>query len=112
MTAAMARPDSPETALRALAHPGRRRMLQLVWERERTSGELADACRLTRPAASQHLKVLREASLVSVRTGGNRRLYRARAERLAAVRTVLDEFWGGRLEALRAAAEAPAEDAP
>lgn len=80
-------------------------MLQLAWDRERTSGELADGCGLTRPAASQHLKVLHEAGLVAVRVDGNRRLYRARAERLAELRAMLDEFWSVRLDALRAEAE-------
>jgi DNA-binding transcriptional ArsR family regulator len=48
------------------------------------------------------LRVLREAGLVSVRLEKNRRLYRARADRLAELRAMLDEFWGGRLAALRA----------
>ena len=57
-------------------------------------------CRLSKPATSQHLKVLREADLVSVRAEGNRRLYRARAERVAEVLKMLDRFWGDRLAAL------------
>jgi DNA-binding transcriptional ArsR family regulator len=99
-----------DAALRALAHPGRRRMLLLVRDTERTSGELASACRLTRPAASQHLKVLKDAGLVAVRVDGNRRLYRARARRLAEVRAVLDRFWGDNLDALRAAVEGDEAD--
>ncbi|MDQ3978827.1 MAG: metalloregulator ArsR/SmtB family transcription factor [Actinomycetota bacterium] len=94
-----------EVALRALAHPGRRQMLQLVWDGERSSTDLADRCGLSKPAASQHLKVLREAELVTVRVDGTRRLYRARAERLAELQAFLDDFWGTRLEALRAAVE-------
>jgi DNA-binding transcriptional ArsR family regulator len=96
---------STEAALRALAHPGRRRMLQLVWDAERNSGELAERCGLSKPATSQHLKVLREADLVEVRVSGNQRLYRARAEQLAKVRAVLDEFWADRLDALHGALE-------
>ena len=96
-----------EAALRALAHPGRRQMLQLVWDGERSSSELADHCGLSKPATSQHLKVLREAELVAVRMDGTRRLYRARAEQLAALRTFLDGFWGRRLDALRTAVEDP-----
>jgi DNA-binding transcriptional ArsR family regulator len=96
-----------EAALRALAHPGRRKMLQLVWDGERTSGELAEQCGFSKPATSQHLKVLREADLVSVRVDGTRRLYRARAEQLAQLRAFLDRFWGERLDALRAAVEPP-----
>ena len=97
----------PEPALKAIAHPARRQMLELVWDRERTSTELADAAALTRPAASQHLKVLREAGLVSVRAAGNRRLYRANAEKLDELRAFLDGFWGERLNALQQAAEEP-----
>ena len=96
-------------AMRALAHPGRRRMVQLVWAAERPASELADACNLTKPAASQHLKVLREAGLVEVRAEGNQRLYRARQEQLARVRAMLDAFWADRLESLRAALSEEAE---
>ena len=56
-----------DDTLRALAHPTRRAMLELVWDAERSSSELAEAVALTRPAASQHLKVLRDAGLVQVR---------------------------------------------
>ncbi|HEV2377434.1 MAG TPA: metalloregulator ArsR/SmtB family transcription factor [Streptosporangiaceae bacterium] len=87
-------------ALRALADPRRRRMLELAWDHERSSSELASNCRLSRPATSQHLKVLREAGLVSVRLEGNRRLYRVRADRLKELRAMLDEFWGSRLASL------------
>jgi DNA-binding transcriptional ArsR family regulator len=91
-----------EAALRALADPRRRRMLALTWDRERSPSELASSCELSRPATSQHLRVLREAGLVSVRLEKNRRLYRARADKLAELRALLDEFWGGRLATLRA----------
>jgi DNA-binding transcriptional ArsR family regulator len=94
-----------DAALRALAHPGRRQMLALVWDAERTSSELASRCGFSKPAASQHLKVLREAELVDVRVDGTRRLYRARAEQLAAVRSLLDAFWGDRLGRLKAQVE-------
>jgi DNA-binding transcriptional ArsR family regulator len=102
----MVRFDS-QAALRALAHPRRRQMLALAWDRERSSGELARGCRLSRPAASQHLRVLQEAGLVSVRSAGNRRLYRVRADRLAELRAMLDEFWGARLAELQAELTAP-----
>jgi DNA-binding transcriptional ArsR family regulator len=91
-----------EAGLRALADPRRRRMLALAWDRERSASDLARSCQLSRPAASQHLKVLRDADLVSVRSDGNRRWYRARADRLAELRAMLDRFWGGRLAALQA----------
>src|SRR5262249_60523752 len=83
-----------EAALRALADPRRRQMLELVWDRERSPSDLASRCRLSRPATSQHLKVLREAGLVRVRLEGNRRFYRVQAGRLAGLRAVLGEVWG------------------
>lgn len=91
-----------EAALRALADPRRRQMLGLVWDREQSPSDLAKSCQLSRPATSQHLKVLREAGLVSVRLEGNRRFYRVRAGRLAELRAMLDDFWGSRLAGLRA----------
>lgn len=94
-----------EAALRALAHPARRRILQLVLEGEHSSGDLADAAGLTAPAASQHLRLLRDAELVAVRVDGNRRWYTARADRLAEVRAALDAFWGDRLGDLKARLE-------
>jgi DNA-binding transcriptional ArsR family regulator len=89
-----------EAALRALAHPGRRRALELLAGAERTSGSVAAACGWTKPAASQQLRVLRAAGLVEVRADGNRRLYRTRREGLAELRAFLDEFWLARLAVL------------
>jgi DNA-binding transcriptional ArsR family regulator len=86
-----------DDTLRALAHPARRAMLELVWDAERSSSELAAAVELSRPAASQHLKVLRDAGLVHVRVDGNQRLYRVDTQRLAEVRSQLEGFWGSRL---------------
>ena len=95
-----------EAALRALADPRRREMLELVWDHERSPSDLARRCQLSRPATSQHLRVLREADLVSVRVEGNRRFYRVRARRLAELRAMLDEFWGSRLASLHAELDA------
>lgn len=89
-----------EAALRALAHPGRRRVLEALARDERTSGALASECGWTKPAASQHLKVLRDAGLVEVRSEGNRRLYRARQQGLDELRQFLDDFWTRRLATL------------
>jgi DNA-binding transcriptional ArsR family regulator len=94
-----------EEALRAIANPRRRAMLELVWDGERTAGEIAAGTGLSAPATSQHLKVLREAGLVHGRVDGNRRLYVADRERVAAVREALEAFWGERLERMKAAAE-------
>ena len=90
-----------EDALRAIANPRRRAMLELVWDGERTAGEIARRSGLSAPATSQHLKVLRDAGLVTVRVDANRRLYRAEPERLAQVRGTLEAFWGERLARLR-----------
>jgi DNA-binding transcriptional ArsR family regulator len=94
-----------EGALRAIANPHRRAMLELVWDRERTAGEIARRSGLSAPAASQHLRVLRDAGLVSVRADANRRLYRADQARMAELRAALEDFWGTRLGRLRDAAE-------
>jgi DNA-binding transcriptional ArsR family regulator len=97
-----------EQALRAIANPRRRAMLELVWDGERTAGEIAAASGLSAPAASQHLRVLREAGLVHVRVAGNRRLYRSDAARMEELRGALEAFWGERLRRMRDEAEAAA----
>ena len=85
-----------DEALRAIANRRRRTILGLVWDRERTASEIAALSALSKPAASQHLRVLREAALVRVRSAGNQRLYRADRERIAELRRDLDAFWGER----------------
>jgi DNA-binding transcriptional ArsR family regulator len=97
-----------EQALRAIANPRRRAMLELVWDGERTAGEIAAASGLSAPAASQHLRVLREAGLVHVRVAGNRRLYRSDGARMDELRGALEAFWGERLRRMRDEAEAAA----
>ena len=94
-----------EAALRALAAPRRRRILTLVRSGELSAGEIAAHFDVTRPAVSQHLNVLKEAGLVSERRNGTRRLYRARPEGLADLKTFLEGFWDERLEALKREAE-------
>jgi DNA-binding transcriptional ArsR family regulator len=97
-----------DDALVALAHPARRRLVQLCADRERSVGELGRLTALRQPAASQHLRVLRDAGLVTVRRDGNRRLYRVDFERLARVRAALDGLWGQALPELKRASEARA----
>jgi DNA-binding transcriptional ArsR family regulator len=94
-----------EAALKAIAEPRRRRILTLVRDDELSAGEIAPHFEVTRPAISQHLTVLKEAGLVSERRNGTRRLYQARPEGLAELKTFLDGFWDERLEALRREAE-------
>jgi len=94
-----------EAALRAIAEPRRRRILQLVWERELSAGEIASQFEVTRPAISQHLGILKEAGLVDERRNGTQRLYRARPQGLAELKAFLDAFWSERLGALQHDAE-------
>src|SRR3954452_12522848 len=77
----------------ALADPTRRTILELVIARPRAVGELADALPITRPAVSQHLKLLKTAGLVSDRAEGTRRIYQANPDALQELRTQLDRFW-------------------
>ncbi len=93
-------------ALRAIAEPHRRTILQLVIDRELTAGEIAVRFEVTRPAISQHLRVLEAAGLVAVRRQGTRRYYTARSEGLQELREALEGFWEGRLRLLQHAAEA------
>jgi DNA-binding transcriptional ArsR family regulator len=94
-----------EEQIRALAHPGRRAMLRLVWDIERPATELAEAAGLSKSATSQHLKLLRDAGLVTVRTDGTRRLYRADLGRVAEIAAFLDAFWAEPLARLKRVAE-------
>jgi DNA-binding transcriptional ArsR family regulator len=87
----------------ALAEPHRRRIIELVGERERTAGEIVEALGISQPGASQHLKALRDAGLVAMRKDAQRRLYRLRPEKLAEVDAWLApyrRFWIGRIDAL------------
>jgi DNA-binding transcriptional ArsR family regulator len=90
-----------EETLRALADPGRRRILKLVQSEERMAGEIAAELPITWPAVSQHLRVLKGAGLVTERRDGARRYYRARPEGFDDVRAFLDEFWDDKLQALK-----------
>jgi DNA-binding transcriptional ArsR family regulator len=95
-----------QEAIDAIAHPGRRAILRLVLDRELPVGELAEQVGLSQPAASQHLKVLRDAGLVRGRVDGRRRLYQVDTEGLERLRQELDAYWGPALAALKDAAEA------
>jgi DNA-binding transcriptional ArsR family regulator len=96
---------NPDAALRALAEPQRRRILELVRDGERPAGEIADHFAITPQAVSQHLRVLRDAGLLHERREGTRRLYAIRPEAIASVRAYLDELWPASLDRLRAAVE-------
>jgi DNA-binding transcriptional ArsR family regulator len=94
-----------EAALRAIAEPRRRAILQLIRRRELSAGQIASRFDVTRPAISQHLSVLKRAGLVTERRAGSRRLYRARPEGLQSLRDYLKGFWSARLVLLKRAAE-------
>ena len=94
-----------ELALRAIADPRRLEIMRMIQPAEMAAGEIASHFDVTRPAVSQHLKVLVAAGLVSVRAEGTRRLYRSRPEGLAELRAFLDEYWSDRLSALKQEAE-------
>ena len=90
----------------ALSDPTRRSILRLVRDDERSAGALAlEFPMISRPAVSQHLKVLRDAGLVSVRSAGKRRMFRARAEGVAEMWSFIDEMWNDRLGRLKIVAE-------
>jgi DNA-binding transcriptional ArsR family regulator len=94
-----------DDVMQALAQPRRREILQLVRAHEMSAGNIATHFDVTRPAISQHLKVLRDCRLVSERRVGTRRYYRARPEGLADLRKFLELFWDYRLGLLKDAAE-------
>jgi DNA-binding transcriptional ArsR family regulator len=77
----------------ALGDPTRRAIFERVADRPRAVGEIASELPVTRPAVSQHLKVLKEAGLVMDRRDGNRRIYHVNPDGLAALRAQLDRFW-------------------
>lgn len=86
----------------ALADPTRRNIFEALRERPKTVGELAEGQPVSRPAVSQHLKVLESAGLVSVEPQGNRRLYLIKREGLNELRQYLDSFWSDALSAYSA----------
>lgn len=95
-----------DEAMRALADPTRREILRLVHEDELAAGEIARRFpAMSRPAVSQHLRVLASAGLVTVKPSGNLRLYRWRPEGLSDVSAFLQEMWSDRIEALKTVAE-------
>jgi DNA-binding transcriptional ArsR family regulator len=95
-----------DVALRALAEPRRRAILELVASAELAAGEIAANFEVTRTAISQHLTVLKDAGLLAERRDGTRRLYRARPEGLAELRSLLDTMWSSSLDVARRLVEA------
>lgn len=97
--------DRTALALAALADPTRREIFERVAIRPQAVGELASELPVSRPAVSQHLKVLSEAGLVSGRAEGTRRVYALDPQGLTGLRDYLDGFWNRSLTAFRKAAD-------
>jgi DNA-binding transcriptional ArsR family regulator len=91
--------------LDALGDPTRRRILEVLRDGERAVGELASGLPVSRPAVSQHLRVLKGAGLVSERPEGTRHLYAIDGSGLAALRAYLETLWDQALSSFRDAAE-------
>jgi DNA-binding transcriptional ArsR family regulator len=98
-------------ALQVVGEPRRREILRLVWDRERSAGEIAAAFDVTFGAVSQHLGVLREAGFVTVRRAGNHRFYRADRRALGPLAQALEAMWSTSLDRLAAAVEADRDPA-
>jgi DNA-binding transcriptional ArsR family regulator len=94
----------------ALGDPTRRAIFERLVERPRAVGELARELPVSRPAVSQHLKVLKAARLVVDRPAGNRRIYQADPTGLGVLRADLERFWGQTLAAYKLAVEQRAEE--
>jgi DNA-binding transcriptional ArsR family regulator len=91
-----------DTALAALADPTRRRVFERLKSGPRPVGAIARGMPVSRPAVSQHLKVLKEAGLVADRPEGTRRVYYIDPDGLGALRAWLDQFWDRALAAFQA----------
>ena len=92
-------------SLAALGDPTRRAIFERLAVRPAAVGELARGLPVSRPAVSQHLKVLKDAGLVTARPEGNRRIYAVEAEGLADLRAYLEQFWSKTLRAYKAVVE-------
>jgi len=96
----------------ALGDPTRRAIFERLADRPRAVGELALDLPVSRPAVSQHLKVLKDAGLVLDRPAGTRRIYQLDPDGVDALRAYLDQFWSKALTAYKAAVEQPTREVP
>lgn len=94
----------------ALGDPTRKAIFELLVDRPRAVVELANELPVSRPAVSQHLRVLKKAGLVIDRPVGTRRVYRVAPDGLAALRADLERFWGRALATYEAAVEQATEE--
>ncbi|MGN6105638.1 MAG: ArsR/SmtB family transcription factor [Kofleriaceae bacterium] len=93
------------TGFSALADPTRRQVFERLARRPSSVGQLAESLPVSRPAVSQHLKVLKDAGLVADHRDGARRVYRIDPRGIQVLRDYLDQFWDRALAAFKAAAE-------
>ena len=98
------------SALHALSDPTRRAIFEQLQKGPASVGRLAEDLPVSRPAVSQHLKVLKGAGLVSERRDGVRRIYGVELNGLVELRRYLDQFWNGALDAFRIEAERSVPD--
>jgi DNA-binding transcriptional ArsR family regulator len=101
----MAYSSTAERIMDALGDPTRRAVLERLREGPRAVGDIAAELPVSRPAVSQHLRVLKGAGLVTERKDGARHLYRIDPEGLAVLRTFLERFWSDALAAFKEAVE-------
>jgi DNA-binding transcriptional ArsR family regulator len=95
-----------------LGDPTRRAIFELLARRSRSVGELAQGLPISRPAVSQHLRILKDGGLVVDRAEGTRRVYRLNPDGVAALRAYLDRIWDDALAAFQKAAEAATGNNP
>lgn len=92
-------------AVQVVAEPRRREILRLIWDDELSAGDIAARFEITFGAVSQHLKVLRDTGLVSLRKDGTKRFYRADREALGPLADYLQAMWDAKLDTLTRLAE-------
>jgi DNA-binding transcriptional ArsR family regulator len=98
------------TTWTALGDPTRRAIFEHVVDQPRAVSEIAALVPVSRPAVSQHLRVLKQAGLVADRPAGKHRIYHVKPDGLAALRAELDRFWNKTLAAYKAAVEESSEE--
>lgn len=96
----------------ALSDPTRRQVLESIRMEPQPVGKIAEGLPVSRPAVSQHLRVLREAGLVSETKSGTRNIYTVDPEGIAALRDYFNDYWGIALERFKAFAETTAQEGP
>ncbi len=95
-----------QEVLDAISSPRRREILRLVWDRERSAGDIAGRFEVSWPAVSQNLRVLRRAGLLTERRDGTHRFYKADPRSLGPLEAVLREMWEQDFDALARTIEA------